>query len=61
MRARVNRFYWEEVEEIIDNITDKVAEIECIDNLTAFHEDKKRALLLLLRDLDSMKGGCVNG
>ena len=60
MKARVNRFYWEEVEEIIDNITDKVKEIECIDVPTPFHEDKKRALLLLLTDLDNMKGGCMN-
>lgn len=60
MKARVNRFYWEEVEEIIDNITDKVTEIGCIDVPTPFHEDKKRALLLLLTDLDNMKGGCMN-
>lgn len=60
MKARVNRFYWEEVEEIIDNITDKITEIECIGVLTPFHEDKKRALLLLLTDLDNMKGGCMN-
>lgn len=60
MKARVNRFYWEEVEEIIVNITDKVTEIEHTDNPTPYHEDKKRALLLLLTDLDNMKGGCMN-
>lgn len=60
MKARVNRFYWEEVEEIIDNITDKVSEIECAEPLTPFLEDKKRALLLLLTELDRMRGGCTN-
>lgn len=59
MKARVNRFYWEELEEIIENLTDKVAEIECID-ITPFHEDNRKALLQLLTDLDSMKGGCMN-
>lgn len=56
MKARVKRFYWEEVEEIINNITDKVSEIECITNPTPYHEDKKRALLILTTVLDEMKG-----
>lgn len=56
MKARVNRFYWEEVEEIIINITDKVSEIDCITNPTPFHEDKKTALLILISVLDEMKG-----
>lgn len=60
MRARINRLYWEELEEIIENITDKVSEIEPIENMTAYHDDKKRALLLLLTDLDGIKGGCRN-
>lgn len=59
MKARVNRLYWEELEKIIDNITDKVTEIECIDVIRPFHDDEKRALLLLT-DLDDMKGGCMN-
>ena len=61
MKARVNRIYWEELEEIIVNLTDKVSEIECIDVTTPYQEDAKRALLLLLTELDNMKGGCMNG
>ena len=60
MKARVNRIYWEELEEIIVNITDKISEIECIDVTTPYQEDEKRALLLLLTELDNMKGGCMN-
>lgn len=60
MRARINRLYWEELEEIIENITDKVSEIEFIENMTPYHDDKKRALLLLLTDLDGIKGGRRN-
>ena len=56
MKARVNRFYWEEVEEIINNITVKVSEIDCITEHTPYYEDKKRALLLLTSVLDEMKG-----
>ena len=61
MKARVNRIYWEELEEIIENMVDKVREIETIDTPTQYHNDKKRALLLLLTDLNDMKGGCLNG
>ena len=61
MRARINRLYWEELEEIIENITDKVSEIESIENMTPYHDDKKRALLLLLTDLEGMKGGGIDG
>ena len=59
MKARVNRFYWEELEGIMENMVDKVREIESIDNPTQYHNDKKRALLLLLTDLNGMKGGGV--
>lgn len=54
MKARVNRFYWEEVEEIINNITDKISELECTEHLTAYTEDKKKALLQLLAELEEM-------
>lgn len=57
MKARVNRFYWEEVEEIINNITDKISELECTEHLTAYTEDKKKALLQLLAELEEMGGG----
>ena len=60
MKARVNRIYWEELEEIIVNLTDKVSEIESVDITTPYQEDEKRALLLLLTELGNMKGGCMN-
>lgn len=56
MKARVNRFYWEELEEIIDNLTDKVSEIESAEVITPFLEDKKVALLALIRELDYIVG-----
>ena len=56
MKARVNRFYWEELEEIIDNLSDKVSEIESAEVITPFLEDKKAALLALIRELDYIVG-----
>ena len=57
MKARINRLYWQEIEEIIINISDKISEIEDIENQTGYHTDKKTALLVLLSDLENMKGG----
>ena len=60
MKARINRFYWEEIEEIIINISDKINEIEEIENQTVYCTDKKKALLILLSDLENIAGGIEN-
>lgn len=57
MKARVKRFYWEELEEIINNLTDKISEIESSEYVSPYLVDKKRALALLLADLDKTIGG----
>ncbi len=57
MKARVKRFYWEELEGIIENLTDKITEIESNEFVTPYIDDKKRALTLLLADLNKAIGG----
>ena len=57
MKARINRIYWEEIEEIIINISDKINEIEDIEIQTDYYTDRKTALLLLLSDLENIAGG----
>ena len=57
MKARVKRFYWEELEGIIENLTDKITEIESNEFVTPYIKNKKRALTLLLADLNKAIGG----
>lgn len=57
MKARVNRFYWEEVEEIINVITERISQIESSEHISPYCEDKKRGLLQLLTDLEEIGRG----
>lgn len=54
MKARVKKFYYEEIEEIIMDISDKIAEIENWCNETEYYKDRKKALIELLTSLENL-------
>lgn len=56
MKVRIRRFYYEELEEIIENITDKIAEIDDYDDTSEYSTDRKTALTLLRDALDELGG-----
>lgn len=47
MEARVKRFYFEEIEGIMETIDAKISELENLDNETEYYKDKKKALIKL--------------
>lgn len=47
MEARVKRFYFEEIEEIMENIDDKISELENLDDESEYYKDRKKALIKL--------------
>ena len=56
MEVRIKRIFYEELEEIMEDISDKIAEISEIENETQYHKDRIRALQLLYYRLEQMEG-----
>lgn len=56
MMARVRRIYFEEIEEIMENIADKISEIENLDYDSEYYEDRKKALTELYNALEDLAG-----
>lgn len=54
MEARVHRFYYEELEEIIENINDKISELNDIKKISDYEKDKLIALINLVADLNNL-------
>lgn len=56
MKARVQRIYFEELEEIIENLQGKIDKIKLEDNLSDYEKDIIIALTHLSLDLDEFSG-----
>lgn len=56
MKARTQRLYYEELEEIIENLSDKIDKIKLTDNLSEYEKDIIIALTQLSLDLDELAG-----
>lgn len=55
MEARTNRLYYAELEEMILNIQDKIAELKGREKLCGYYEDKIVALTDLIMDLNALR------
>lgn len=47
MEARVKRFYFEEIEGIMETIDAKISELETLDDESEYYKDRKKALIKL--------------
>lgn len=54
MKARVKRFYYEEIEEILEEINYRLSEIENCENETEYCIDRKHALEYLYKKIDGL-------
>ncbi len=54
MRAREARLYWEEVEEIVNNLQDKIDELQSVDYVSDSLQDRITAITRLIADLNKL-------
>lgn len=55
MKARVKRFYYEEIEEILEEIKYRISDIEDCENETEYYIDRKHALEYLYKRIDELE------
>ena len=55
MQARTNRLYYAELEDMILNMLDTIAELKTKEKLSEYEEDKMVALTDLIEDLNTLR------